>query len=93
MAHQRDCSGFDSHIAAAAHGNPHFGLRKRRRIVYPVTDHSDLAALLLQLFNRFGFAIRQYTCNHFVDACFFSDGVSGSWVIASQHHQAITVTM
>ena len=93
MAHQGNRRRLNGDIAAAAHGDPHIGLRQRGRIVDTVADHRHLMSLALQELNRIGFTVRQNPGNHLINARLFSDSVGGGWVIAGQHDQTITLAV
>ncbi|MNP59654.1 hypothetical protein D3C76_1546640 [compost metagenome] len=82
MAHQGDGGSLNGDIAAASHGNADIGLRQRRRVVDTVADHGYAVTLRLQLFDRFGFALRQHAGNHPVDTGLFGNGVGGHRVVA-----------
>ncbi len=89
MTHQGDRGGFNGHIAAAAHRDPHFRLGQRRGVVNAIANHRHFTACLLELLNRLRFTIRQHACDHLVNTRLAGNGVRGDGVIASQHHQPV----
>ena len=93
MAHQGNRRRLNGDIAAAAHGDPHIGLRQRGRIVDTVADHRHLMPFALQALNRIGFPVRQHPGNHLINARLFGDSFGGGGVISGQHRQTIALAV
>ncbi len=93
MAHQGDRRGFNSDIAAAAHGDPDIRLGQRRGVVNPIANHRHFVPLALQTLNGIGFTVRQHAGDHFINAGFFGDSLRGGGVIPGKHHQPVALPM
>ncbi len=68
MAHQGDRRGFNSDIAAAAHGDPDIRLGQRRASLIPSPTIATLCPWPLQTLNGIGFTVRQHAGDHFINA-------------------------
>uniref|UniRef100_A0A914Y176 Uncharacterized protein n=1 Tax=Panagrolaimus superbus TaxID=310955 RepID=A0A914Y176_9BILA len=90
MAHQGNRRGFNGNITAATHRNADIRLSQRWRVVNAVAHHCHLTSFTLQMFDRFGFTVRQHPGDHLINPCFFGDRIGGGWVIPGQHHQTIS---
>ena len=96
-AHQCDIRRLHGHIRAGADGDAKIGLRQGGGIVDAVADHGDQlavravrVALVLQLLNPIGFAIRLHLCDHRVNTDLLGDTARHFSLVAAEHDGAHT---
>ena len=85
--HQYDLCRIDCHIGSCPDRDTNVCPCQCRRIVNSVAHHRHFA-----FFTKFAdnclFAIRQYTCDHFIDSCLLTDGFCRTLIVAGQHDNA-----
>lgn len=81
MAYQGNRRGFNGNIIVVIYRNVDIRLSQRWRVVNVVVYYCYLTFFILQMFDRFGFIVRQYFGDYFINFCFFGDRIGGGWVI------------
>ena len=76
-------------IGACTDRNTDIGTRKGWRIVYPIADHCDLAALFKPFYLVF-LAFGQHTCNDLIDTRLSADSLCCALVVAGYHYNMYT---
>src|SRR5215203_5632476 len=83
--HQDHFRRLDGDVCSRADGDPYVGLRQRRGVVNPVSDHRHALALSLQLLHVACFVCWQYLGEDALYPKFARYGFGGSLVVARDH--------
>ena len=93
VIHQGDVRGFKGRLGSSnTHRDPDVGLRKRRGIINPITDHGDNASLVLHRLDDTELVFWQQIGPHFVDPGFRRDRLRRCLIVSSQHDHPFHAT-
>src|SRR5690242_773855 len=87
VAQQDHVGGDDRDVRARTQGQSQAGGREGRAVVYPIPDHSDRTALVLQLADDPCLGRGERLADDLVDADGRSDGLGGGRVVAGQQRR------